>query len=71
MKNIRPQNVTRQRITAVQVTPVKMASSGSRWTRKKGIEVRGLIRPWGRRSALSGRAFRGVPEHRRSEGDPR
>ena len=38
------------RMTAVQVTPVKIASSGRRWTRKNGTEVRMLIFPWGSRS---------------------
>jgi hypothetical protein len=40
-----------KRITAVHVTPVKMARRGRRWTRKNGIDVRGLILPWGSRSA--------------------
>jgi len=52
MKNIRPQKVIVRRITAVQVTPVKIARNGTRWTRKNGMDVRGLILPWGRRSAV-------------------
>ena len=45
MKNIRPQNVTAKRIHAVAGTPVKIASSGSRWTTKNGMDDRGLMRP--------------------------
>jgi hypothetical protein len=47
MKNIRPQYVTRQRITAVHVTPVNTARKGRRWTTKNGIDETGEIRPWG------------------------
>lgn len=45
MKNIRPQKVTAKRIQTVAGTPVKMASSGSAWTTKNGIDVFGLILP--------------------------
>jgi hypothetical protein len=51
MKNIRPQYVTMQRITAVHVTPVKIARKGTRWATKNGMELTGEMRPWGRRSS--------------------
>ena len=54
MQNIRPQYMTRKIHTAVQVIPVKMASSGTRWIRKNGMEARGFIRGCGRRSELVG-----------------
>jgi hypothetical protein len=46
--------VTRHNTTAVQVTPVKIARNGSRWTAKKGIEETFEIRPWGSRSVEMG-----------------
>jgi hypothetical protein len=30
---------------------VRIARNGSRWTTKKGIELTGEMRPWGRRSS--------------------
>jgi hypothetical protein len=50
MKNIRVQKVTANRIHAVRLTPVKMASRGNKWIAKNGIEDVGLMRPWGKRS---------------------
>jgi hypothetical protein len=44
MKNIRPKNVTSKSIAAVIVTPVRNASSGSRWSNKKGADERTLTR---------------------------
>ena len=43
--------------TAVAGTPVKIASSGSRWITKNGMDDRGLMRPWGR-SVMAAAAYR-------------